>query len=107
MYLLCVGWLVVLGFNTTLTAQVILWRSVTHVFPASANTTFLSKAPDYFPAEVRGDNTPGKKVCLNRVSNSKPPGHESDTLTTEPPVRGLLCVPIQCMLDFSSAMALN
>ena len=27
----------------------------------------------------------GKKVRLNRVSNSQPPGHESDTLTTEPP----------------------
>ena len=25
-----------------------------------------------------------KKVCLNRRSNSQPPGHESDTLTTEP-----------------------
>ena len=24
----------------------------------------------------------GKKFCLNRVSNSQPPGHESDTLTT-------------------------
>ena len=30
----------------------------------------------------------GKKVHLNRGSNSQPPGHESDTLTTEPPVRG-------------------
>ena len=27
----------------------------------------------------------GKKVRLNRVSNSQPPGYESDTLTTEPP----------------------
>ena len=27
----------------------------------------------------------GKEVRLNRVSNSQPPGHESDTLTTEPP----------------------
>ena len=25
------GWLVVLGFNATLTAKVILWRSVTHM----------------------------------------------------------------------------
>ena len=25
---------------------------------------------------------------LNRGSNSQPPGHESDTLTTEPPGRG-------------------
>ena len=26
----------------------------------------------------------GKEVCLNRVSNSLPPGHESDMITTEP-----------------------
>ena len=30
----------------------------------------------------------GKTVCLNRVSNSQPSGHESDTLTTEPLGRG-------------------
>ena len=28
-----------------------------------------------------------KKVRLNRISNSQPPGHESDTLTTELPER--------------------
>ena len=31
----------------------------------------------------------GKKSRLNRGSNSKPPGHESDTLSTEPPRRGV------------------
>ena len=30
----------------------------------------------------------GKKSRLNRGSNSQPPGHQSDTLTTEPPGRG-------------------
>ena len=35
-------------------------------------------------AESRG----GKKFHLNWVSNSQPPGHESDMLTTEPPGRG-------------------
>ena len=29
-----------------------------------------------------------KKSRLNRGSNSQPPGHESDMLTTEPPGRG-------------------
>ena len=29
----------------------------------------------------------GKKSRLNRGSNSQPPGHESDTLTTKPPGR--------------------
>ena len=31
-----------------------------------------------------------KKVRLYRVSNSQAPGHESDTLTTEPPGRGVI-----------------
>ena len=30
----------------------------------------------------------GKKVHLNRGSNSQPPGHESDMLITKPPGRG-------------------
>ena len=30
----------------------------------------------------------GKKSRLNRGSNSQPPSHDSDTLTTEPPERG-------------------
>ena len=30
----------------------------------------------------------GKKSLLNRGSNSQPQGHESDTLSTEPPERG-------------------
>ena len=49
-----IGWLVVLGFNATLTAKFISWRS----------------------------------LCLNWGSNSQPPGHESDTLASEPPGRG-------------------
>ena len=32
----------------------------------------------------------GKKSRLNWGLNSQPPGHESDTLTTEPPVRGVI-----------------
>ena len=44
------SWLVVLGFNATLTAKVISWRSVTHMcFLAFSHQykTFLSKATDY------------------------------------------------------------
>ena len=33
-------------------------------------------------AEVKGEKFDGKKVRLNRVSNSQAPGHESDTLAT-------------------------
>ena len=36
-------------------------------------------------SEVRGESMPKKKFCLNQVLNSLPLGHESDTLTTEPP----------------------
>ena len=39
-------------------------------------------------AEVRGENTPERKVHLDRGLNLQPPGHESDTLTTEPSRRG-------------------
>ena len=46
---------------------------------------FFPKLPA--SAEVRGENTPERKVAP-RGSNSKPPGHESDTLTTEPPGGG-------------------
>ena len=40
-------------------------------------------------AEVGGgEHTPERKVRFNRVLNLRPPGHESDTPTTEPPGRG-------------------
>ena len=47
--------------------------------------------------EVRGENTAGKKVRLNRVSNSQPPGHESDTLSTEPAGRGALILTLNIL----------
>ena len=57
----------------------------------STNTNFFPKPLTTFLTCVsRGEKRKytGKKFCLNRVSNSQPPGHESDTLTTEPPGRG-------------------
>ena len=88
------GWLVVLGFNATLKARVISWRSVMHVFPGFL-TPVLTQL--FFPKPsttsltcfCRGERRKyaGKKSRLNRGSNSQPPGHESDTLTTEPPGR--------------------
>ena len=80
-------WLVVLGFNATLIAKVI-WQSVTYLSwysDTSINTTFFPKPPTTFShASYRGERRKHarKKVCLNHVSNSQPPGHESDTLTT-------------------------
>ena len=56
---------------------------LTHLFLAQPPTTFLT-------CFCRGERQKytGKKVRLNWGSKSQPPGHESDTLTTEPPERG-------------------
>ena len=51
---------------------------------------FFPKPPTTFlTCFCRGERRKyaGKKSLLNRGSNSQPPGHESDTLTTEPPGR--------------------
>ena len=93
-----VGWLVVLGFNATLTlAKVISWRSYrdAHAFPGFLTPVltqlFFPKPPTTFlTCFCRGQRRKyaGKKVCLYRGSNSQPPGYESDTLTTGLPGRG-------------------
>ena len=95
-----VGCLVILGFNATLTAKVISWRSVTHdVFPGFLTPVvtqlFFPKPPTSFltcfcRAERR--KHAGKKSRIIRGSNSQPRGHESDTLTTEPPGWGDIMV---------------
>ena len=62
----------------------VFWLSLT-----SSGTTFFQKPPTTFltcfSRELRGKSTPERKNRLNRVSNSQPPGHESDTLATESP----------------------
>ena len=53
---------------------------------------FFPKPPTTFPTcFCRGERRKyaGKKSSLNWGSNSQPPGHKSNTLTTEPPGRGL------------------
>ena len=53
----------------------------------STNTAFFQKPPTTFhKCFCRGERREyaGEKVRLNRGSNSQPPGHESDMLTTEP-----------------------
>ena len=64
------------------------WRTcVSWLSHTSTNTSFFPKPPTtfltYFSKE-EGRKYAKKKVHLNRVSNSQPSGHESDTLTTEP-----------------------
>ena len=88
---------VVLGFKTTLTAKVTSWWSVMHyVFPGFLTPLLIQP---FFPKPLttfltcfcRGERRKyaGKNSRLNWGSNSQPPGHESDTLTTEPPGRGV------------------
>ena len=62
-----------------------------HVFPGFLKPIltplFFSKPPTTFlPYFCRGERQKygGKKVRLKRGTNSQPPGHESDTLNTEP-----------------------
>ena len=84
-----VGWLVVLRFNATLTAKVMMAVGDAHVFPGFLTPVltllFFTKSPTTFlTCFCRGERRKyaGKKSRLNRGSNSQPPGHESDTLTT-------------------------
>ena len=66
-----------------------------HVFPGFLTPVliqlFFPRPPDYFshmPLQRGEAKITGKKVRLDRGSNSQLQGHESDTLTTEPPRRG-------------------
>ena len=64
---------------------------VSWLSPTVLTPLFLRKPPTTFlTCFCRGERRKyaGKKSCLNRGLNSPPPGHESDTLTTEPPGRG-------------------
>ena len=67
-------------------AYCVSWPSHT-----STNINFFPKPLTIFLtcfSRGEGPKNTGKKFHLNRVSNSQPPGHESDTLTTEPPMWG-------------------
>ena len=64
----------------------------TYVFPGFLTPVltqlFFPRPPTTFLTYLcRGERRKyaGKKSRLNQGSNSQPPGHESDTLTTEPP----------------------
>ena len=103
-----VGWLVVLRFNTILTAKVISWQSVPRVFPGFLTPVltqlFFPKPPATFLTYFcRGERRKyaGKKVCLNRGSSSQPPGHESDTLTTESPGWGVYALEATFSVTYS------
>ena len=58
--------------------------------PVLTQISFLKPPTTFLTCFNRGEKQKctGKKFHLNLVSNSQPPGHESDTLTTMPPGRG-------------------
>ena len=58
--------------------------------PALTQFLFLKPPTTFLTCFCRGERRKyaGKKSRLNRGSNSQPPGHESDTFTTEPPGQG-------------------
>ena len=74
------------------------------------NTTFFRKPPTTFlTCCSRGKRRKyaGKKVRLNQVSNSQPPGHESETLTTEPSGRGVDSVTSSTLVCIKTDSILN
>ena len=66
---------------------------LTELFFLKPSTTFLTC---FCTGERR--KYAGKKSRLNRGSNSQPPGHEFDTLTTEPPGQGPLVLGFNATL---------
>ena len=74
-----------------------LTPALTQLFFPKPPTTFLT-------CFCRGERRKhaGKKSRLNRGSNAQPPGHESDTLTTEPPGRGPACKEVIRRFNCSS-----
>ena len=85
-----VGWLVVLGFNATLSAKIRMYAFSGFLTPLLTQLFFPKALTIFLTCFSRGERRKyvGKKVRLNQVSNSQPPVHESDALTTEPFGRG-------------------
>ena len=89
------GWMDVLGFNTTVTAKVIIMAvGDAHVFsdfltPVVKQLSFQSHQLlfSHASALVRGRNKPERKFDSTEYQ-SQPPGQESARLTTEPSLRG-------------------
>ena len=76
-------WLIVLGFNATLTARVISWRSVRHM----CLLAFLHQYSTYFShmliAEMRGEYTPERNFAStgSRTHNHQVMNHTRSPLS--------------------------
>ena len=71
---------------------------LTQLFAPKPPTTFLTC---FCGSESR--KYAGKKVRLSKGPNSQPPGHVSDTLTTEPPEKGDICNDVLGIMLYSDA----
>ena len=86
----CLCWLVVLGFNATLTAKVISGRSVTHMcflaFSHQYQHNFFFQSHrllfSHASAEVRGENSPERKAAS---TGDRTPNHQVMSPTCSPP----------------------
>ena len=101
--------LLVLGFNAIKQQRSYhgcWWRTcVSWLCHTSTYTTFFPKPPPTFLtcfSRRERHKYAGKTDPLNRVSNSQPQGHESDTHTTEPPGRAYL--PSTTALGFANGV---
>ena len=90
---------------------VISWWSVTHMFPCFLTTVltqlfFPKPLTTFLTCFCRGERRKyaGKKVCLNRKSNSQAPGHESYALTTKPPRWGAYNLDRSNILSFDKVL---
>ena len=70
--------------------------------PKLAQLFFPKPLTTFLTCFCRGEGRKytGKKSHLNRGSNSQPPGHESDTLTTEPSRQGLIITTMDPYTSF-------
>ena len=82
-----------------------------YVFPAFltlvlTQLSFPKPPTTFLTCFCRGERRKytGKKSRLNRGSNSQPPGHESNTLTSEPPGRGFSVVQRETTLTISDSI---
>ena len=105
------SWLVVLRFNATLTGHIMV-VSDAYVFPGFLTPVltqlfFPKPQTTFLTCFCRGERQKyaRKKSHLNRGLNSQPPGHETETLTTEPSRRGITSTAhtIHVFWDFISS----
>ena len=99
------GWLVVLGFNATLTAKVISWRSVMHMcflaFSLQYQHNFSIQSHrlpfSHASAEVKGENTPERKFAS---TGDRTHNHQVMNPTRSPGIKGFHVEQYKAIMTF-------